>query len=110
MAVKTSGSQWKRFYADQDEWPSGMYHEDEDFLVDGEEIGDRSLDDVPDGAIIVLDGGIVWNEDNEDVGTLEEKFQKWLRRSDVSTLVVEVEKGKEKALRAAIKKAGGKVL
>ena len=37
MTVKTTGAEFKRFYADSEFWPEGASHEGEEILADGEE-------------------------------------------------------------------------
>ena len=37
MTVKTTGAEFKRFYADSEFWPEGASHEEEEILADGEE-------------------------------------------------------------------------
>ena len=37
MTVKTTGAEFKRFYADSKFWPEGAWYEEEEILADGEE-------------------------------------------------------------------------
>lgn len=80
MAAKTTGREWKKFYADKEFWPEGVYHENEEVDVNG------------------------------NIATLEAAFRRWLKKQNTVTLLVEVGKDKEEAVKSAIAKAGDKLV
>ena len=113
MTTKTTGAEFKRFYMDEVYWPQddgNTYHEDETVLVNGAE-HDGDYDTIPDNALVTIDGGIVlgpqWDGDEP---SFETYFKRWRKLQSTASMVVEVGRAKEDALRAAIKAAGGKII
>lgn len=111
MATKTTGAEWKRFYADPQFWPEGAWHEDEEVTIDGRTAGDDDdLSMLNDTAAVTVAGGIVFVQANDDDGpTLEAYFKRWRKQQNTVFLAVEVPREKAEAVRAAIANAGGKV-
>jgi hypothetical protein len=110
--VKLTGSEWNRFYNDAGAWPDGAWHEDEEITVDGKTAGDDlDLSAVPDGAMLTVEGGVVYLTEDADYGpSLEAHFKRWRKRQTTTVLVVEVPHEAVKVVRAAIAAAGGKVI
>lgn len=116
MAVKTTGAEFKRFYSDEKYWPekSDTYHDDEIFRVNGDQVDDDfDMTKVPDNASIEIEGGIVMNSPLYKQGkepSVEAYFKRWKKEQTVTTIAVECDVSKLKAIKAAVRAAGGKVL
>ena len=113
MPVKTTGAEWKRFYADKEFWPDEAWHEDEEVIVNGLPTSDDfDLSAVHDTDVLVVGGGIVFLPDLDmDRGpSLEAHFKRWRKTQNTVSVIVEVDKTKFDAVAAAIKAAGGKVV
>lgn len=109
MPVKTTGAEFKRFYDDPEFWPDGVYHEDDLTTADGEEVDDYTA--IADTAVVVIRDGSVSNPMlGGEVPSFEAYFKRWRKKQTSDTLIVECDKTKVDAVRAAIKAAGGKVL
>lgn len=109
MTVKTTGAEFKRFYFDDAYWPDGTWHEDEDLDVDGAPIHeDLAIEDIPDTASVKVTGGTVIGLADGSEPSVESYFKKWRQARSVS-FVVECDKDKEGAVRAAIRAAGGRI-
>lgn len=107
--IKTIGAMIKRFYNDDSAWPEDSWHEDEDLLVDGEPIGDRSFDDIPDDAAVILSGGVVFGLPNGTETSMELHFKRWLKRQTTTVVLVECDHSAVDQVKAAVKAAGGRV-
>jgi hypothetical protein len=113
MAVKTTGAEFKRFYADKAFWPHGTWHEDEGITIDGQPFDYASgdiLDEVSDSCVMTLAHGCVFRADSSEWGSFEGHFKKWRKAQTTTSLVIECPKELEAVVRAAIKAAGAKVL
>ena len=111
MATKTTGAEWKRYYQDPAAWPEGWFHEDEEVTINGVFDENADLTAVPDDAVIVVKGGIIYEGDYANEGnSVEGHFKKWRKAQTTMILMVEVQKDKADDLRAAISAAGGKVV
>lgn len=114
MATKTSGTEFKRFYKDSQYWPKDTYHEDVVFRINGDELpDDKDPGEVLDTDVVSIEGGIVmysplYNEGSEP--SVEAYFRHWKRQQTSTAFVVECDITKLKAVEAAIKAAGGRVL
>ena len=107
MTVKTTGADFKRFYADSEFWPEGAWHEDDEILADGEEAD--ILDEIPGSAVVSITGGVVLGiEDKEP--SLESWFRAWRKKQTTNSFVVECEIVDKAEVIAAIIAAGGKVV
>ena len=109
--IKTTGAEFKAFYADKIAWPEDSWHEGETITVDGEVDDDCEFDigTVPDGAKITIEGGIVFKDDKATDGpTMESHFRAWRKRQNTATLSVTVDKAKEAQLRELLKDFGAK--
>lgn len=110
MATKTTGAEFKAFYADQAFWPDGIWHEDEEVTIDGKPLpDDLEMANVADDARMVLAHGFVTNVQGDDLGSFEGYFRKWRKVQATMFWAVEVPREKAEAVRAAIIAAGGKV-
>ena len=111
MPVKCTGAQFKAFYNDDSIWPTDAWTEDAEIKVDGAVTDDTyDLGSVADDALIVVEGGIVLGVSETIDPSLEQYLKKWLKVQSTVSMVVEVDRSKEEALRVAIKAAGGKIL
>lgn len=112
MATKTTGAELKCFYEDQKAWPDGWFHDDLTITVDGQTLDDdMDIAELPDGALVVLDGGVVYKGDYDRAGgSVESHFRKWRKSRATTVLVVVVRIEKFDAVKAAIASAGGKVI
>ena len=122
MAAKCTGAEFKRFYTDPAFWvePKNAagdpneeytYHDDAVFLLNGKETDEEfDPDNVADADIVSVEGGIVYGA---VVGpkepTLESYLRRWLKDQKTTSFLVECDKTKLEAVKAAIKAAGGKV-
>ena len=107
MTVKTTGAEFKRFYADSAFWPKGASHEEEKILADGEE--PDILDEIPDNAMVSITGGIVLGIKGKEP-SLESWFRKWKKTQTTVSFVVECDITAQVNLISAIRSAGGKVV
>jgi len=117
MATKTTGAEFKAFYNDPAYWPEVVedgeppYHDDTVLIVDGIKWDDDvDYSAIPDAASVTLTYGYVANPAQGHAETFEEYFTHWRRAQTITRLAVEVPKEKLKAVRAAVKAAGGTVL
>jgi hypothetical protein len=103
MTTKTTGAQWKRFYRDEAAWPKGAWHDDEEMTVDGKPAGDVDPMSFADTAVITIAGGIVYlKEADQDGPSLEAHFKKWRKAQNSVSLLVDVERADESAVRMAL--------
>lgn len=110
MTVKTTGAEFKRFYFDDAYWPDGAWHEDEEIELDGSPIsGGPAIEDIHDAASLKVTGGIVMGLADGSEPSFESYFKKWRKAQNTASIVVECAKDKEKAVRAAIRAAGGRI-
>ena len=116
MTVKTTGAQFKMFYADKSVWKDGAYHEYENLKVDGEDWadkdwGDEQVNSIPDSAEVVLRWGIFYASPLDYChGTeFEAVLKRWLKNQKTSVVICEIAKERLVELKAAIVAAGGKV-
>ena len=107
--IKTTGSEFKRFYDDEASWPGGAWHEEETLLVNGDEWSD-GVTAIPDNAIVNLSGGVVLGLPHGTQTSLELHFSRWRKRQTTTTILVECDRAKLDDVKAAVKSAGGKVL
>ena len=98
MTVKTTGAELKRFYFDEAFWSDGAWHTNEEIEVDGSPLSeDIGIEDVPDGAVVKIAGGVVigmpdWGDDGP---SFEGYFKKWRRLQNTASFVVECAKDNE---------------
>lgn len=111
MSVKTTGSLFKKFYADATVWLEGYYHDDTVITVDGKlDEGYVDLSEVKDAAVIVVSSGWIIDGDGAAVVDFGTALKRWLKKQDTVSLIVECDASQVEAVKAAIKAAGGKVL
>lgn len=114
MATKTTGAEFKRFYADSKYWPDGgdVWHEDEEVIVNGKKIEEYSLnvEKMADDDIITLSHGVVFGVGKGDDISFETYFKRWRKEQSTTNLVVECGINARESLAAVIKANGGKVL
>ena len=109
--IKTNGATFKRFYDDDSVWPEDSWHEDEEILINGEECSEGwSARDIPNDAIILLSGGVVYGLTNGTETSLELHFKRWLKRQTTVVFMVECSRDKIEQVKEAARSAGGKVL
>lgn len=112
MTTKTTGAEFKRFYADAKYWPEGgdVWHEEEEVTVSGQQVEEYSLDvdKMADSDIITIAGGVVFGVSTGDDISFETYFKRWRKEQTTVSLVVECDKAKLDAVKDAIKAAGGR--
>ena len=112
MTAKTTGAELKLFYFDDAFWPDGAWHTNEEIEVDGMPLSeDIGIEDVPDGAVVKIAGGVVIGLPNwgDDGPSFEARFKEWRKAQSTVLFVVECAKDKKWAVRAAIRAAGGRI-
>lgn len=110
MAVKTTGAEFKRFYADTTFWPDQTYYDYALICVNGEDqtegVDEAALAD--DDVVTIKGGYVIESPFGRDV-SLEAYFKKWLKTQTTRSFLVECDAAILDAVKAAIKAAGGKV-
>lgn len=113
MTAKTTGAEFKRFYTDPNFWPQdddNTYHAEENVSVNGVVI-EGDYENIPDDALVTIEGGIVFGpqwSDNEP--SFETYFKRWRKQQSTIVIMVEVDRSKEESLLGAIKAAGGRIV
>ncbi len=111
MAVKTSGAEWKRYYADALAWPDGWWHENEEISIDGIVDEDRNPAEIRDGAAVVIKGGVIFEGSYDAEGmSVEAHFRKWREAQATTFVIAEVHKDQLEQVASAIKKTGGRIV
>ena len=112
MAVKTTGAEFKRFYADESFWPEDTWHDGALITIDGEDQEDGiDVDTLADHSIVKIEGGEVMGPKWEESGpSLETYFRRWRKQQTVMVFTVECDNSQLDAVKAAIKAAGGRIL
>ena len=112
MPTKATGSEFKKFYQDQQFWPdeADTFHEEEVVLVNVEDHGDKGYDNIPDNAVVLLSHGIVFNAQvGSDEPSFETYFKRWRKLQTTASFIVECDISQRDAVIAAIRAAGGRV-
>lgn len=115
MATKTSGAEFKAFYNDPLFWvdhgtDEHTYHDDTVIVVNGVHDENLDPDDIPDDAVVTIEGGVIFGPTyGASEPSMEAYFKRWKKRQTTSTLLVEAPNEKIEAIKAAIKAAGGTV-
>lgn len=109
--IKTTGTEWNRFYSDPHIWGEGAWHEEETITVtvDEVEVDHTDLTSLPEKSIVKLSGGIVFSPISEKGQSLEGLFKKWRKNQSSTILIVEVDNAKLEALKTVITANGGKI-
>ena len=102
--MKTTGALWNAYLAS---WPDGQWFDDSDETYDCKEPVEA---DAPANAVVEFSCGTVLTRDNKEVGGLVPHFRKWLNARDHITVLCEIPKQHEEALRAFLKQHGGKAV
>lgn len=111
MTTKTTGEEFKRFYNTKELWEDERYHEDETVTVNGNEVDEFDFDysNIPDDAVVTIDGGIVMGGGFDgDEPSFETYFKRWRKKQSTATFIVTCHVSKADEIKAAIKAAGGK--
>lgn len=109
--IKTTGLEFKRFYADPAWWPEDngrTWYEEEYIEVDGKEFDGDDYIDIKDGSVVRISAGIVRKEEKY-IDTFEGYFRRWRQSQKEAVFLVTVTKEKSEAVIAAIRAAGGRV-
>ena len=106
--IKTTGYEFKKFYADDSVWPEGAWYDDAEIDADGVDIED--IKSIQDSSIVRIYGGSVYNFSAEPQVSMETHFKRWKKKQTTTQVIVECDKAKFTEIVAAIKAAGGKVL
>ena len=105
--MKTTGAVWKEYLAS---WPEAAWFDDSDVTINGVPDEEFGAGEIPDDAIVEFSAGIVYRDEGDKYGvSLTSHFRAWLKAQDSITLIVQVPKAHEKALRAAVKGMKGSV-
>lgn len=112
--IKTNGAELKAFLRDDwSKWSSGNYYEDDEIEINGNLIDGRSdeldLKDVENSAQVKILSGTVYDEDCNEICSLETQFKRWKKRQTHETLVIEIPKDRVDALKNFVKQERGKV-
>ena len=109
--IKTTGAEFKAFYSDPKWWPEGVFHEEAEIIINGEQSDDDTdLYAISDDAKISLKNGFVTNENGDDLGSFENFFRKWRNKQKTMIIVAKVSRDKLDDVISAIKAAGGRVV
>src|SRR5476649_2907777 len=103
MVTKTTVGEYKRFLADDTNWPDDAYMDDELIHVEGKYIqpGDFSDVELNDGDAMTIEGGFVTMPANttkgieeRDLGSVESHFKNWrsLQKNDIVMILVDKDK------------------
>ena len=106
--VECKGKEGKEFY--NSPWGEDAFHEDSYVKVNGKTVSDDfdlSRDVKDEDTVTVVYGNLYGVEGYTDLG---EYLGAWLKKRTTTTIVVEVAKEKEAAVRAAIESIGAKVI
>jgi len=118
MAVKCTGAEFKRFYADSKYWigpeqskEDHTWHDDGLFYVnDVEQPEGIDTDQLLDTDTVKIEGGVVFGE---VVGpkepSLESYFKRWKKEQTTTAFLVECDIAMVEAVKKAVIAAGGKV-
>ena len=110
MTTKTTGAEWKRFYADKAYWPEHSYHEDEELVVGGMTwTWEEEMTTIADAAVITVAGGIVYLADGNTEGpSVESHFRRWRKAQTTVFFSCEAPRDLADAVKSAILLTGGK--
>lgn len=111
MATKTSGKELKAFYADASFWKEGVWHEDEEILVNGQAVEDLEIANLNDTDEISIAGGYIFGPDwtHTEGPSFESFFRRWKKQQTTVTFVVQCDLNRADAIKAAIRVAGGHI-
>lgn len=106
MSIKTNGKTFKQYYDDKEFWPDETYHDDTVIIVDGEEGGDTDYAKIADTATVeIVDGVIFMRGKQDDDIDFCKHFRRWMKKQTQISIVFDIPKDKEDAVRAAVKAA-----
>lgn len=108
----TNGKTYKEFYNDARFWHSQAWHEGELLLVNGRDWGDKSVDAIPDDAVVSINGGVVQCENYDWHGcdmTMDALFAVWRGDDSNKTLLVKVPLAQYEAFCQYLQIIGGHV-
>lgn len=109
MPVKMIGKEFKEFYAS--DWGNDIYVDDPEVLVDGQDLGDCSFEDVADSSVVTILSGALFNGVTfAEAGDFVKFARAWKKRQLVSFVVCEVRKDLYDEFVKAVQEAGAKVL
>lgn len=109
MAAKTTGAEIKQFYNDSSWWTTGVWHEEEYILVNGTQEDSDNIFNFKDTDVVSISGGVVRDNDYNEIASFEGFFRKWKKQQNTSIVVLEVPKDKMDELTDYTKTLGIKI-
>lgn len=107
--IKTTGVELKKFWANTDPqfWPDDAHVDGMWWQVNGVEKDDLEVENLADSDVVVVEGAIVYTDDDKDFAGV---MKKWRKAETHLTLAVELPAEHEEALAAFLKGVKGKIL
>lgn len=92
MAVTLTAEQWQAFYADNNFWPEGRYHDDHIILLNGErsDIPTAEPESMKPADQVTVEYGSVMNRGAVYFTDLVDYTQEWLDKQTKTQLVLQV--------------------
>lgn len=103
-AVKTTGAEFAKYYADPKVWPDGAYHDREEISVNGEYVDE--YDDISGDARVLIECGDVIFEDGSSV-EMTKHFRKWKKSQTTAFITIECDKNLVEQIKSELKKISG---
>lgn len=111
MSVKTTGAEFKKFYADPKYWGAEQWHDDEAMSVNGVPCDDGiDPDKLADDAVVSFEGGIVFMDQSTrpvEGPSFEAYFKRWKKEQTMTSVVVELPIDQLEHFKALIKASKG---
>jgi len=107
--VQLSGRDWKVFSQCKSVWAEHTHWDDTLIFVDGGHVEDEAAD-AADDAVIRVETGFLLDPVEGAPEDLVDCIEWWLAKQSTVRMVVEVPKGEEHAMMAAVLAAGGRVI
>ena len=105
--IKTTGAEFKRFYAD---WPEDVVLDGESIEVNGVEFDIDLTHELADTVVVRIHDGFLTDDDmTADFGSLAALFRQWRKQQTITTLVCEVPKEREAEIRTWLRQHGVKL-
>ena len=110
MAIRATGAEFRKYYADEAFWPEGSFHDDAVITINGRQDDDADLTAVQDTDDLVISGGSVYAFDfSTRISSMEQHFQDWRKLQTTRSILVEAPANKLEQVMTAIRDAGGTI-